>query len=50
MIELCKEYSRCKVKLEKNIISTKPIGGVTRIELGNLLENFKTDILGAINS
>ena len=25
-------------------------GGHTRIELGNLLENFKTDILGAMGS
>ena len=25
-------------------------GGVTRVELGNLLENFKTDILGAMGS
>ena len=25
-------------------------GGVTRMELGNLLENFKTDILGAMGS
>ena len=25
-------------------------GGVTRIELGNLLENFKIDILGAMGS
>ena len=25
-------------------------GGVTRVESGNLLENFKTDILGAMGS
>ena len=25
-------------------------GGVTRVELGNLLENFKTNILGAMGS
>ena len=33
--------------LEENIPSS---GGVTRIELGNLLNNFKTDILGAMGS
>ena len=30
--------------------NTPSSGGVTRMELGNLLENFKTDILGAMGS
>ena len=32
--------------------NTKPStpGGVTRVELGNLLENFKTNLLGTIGS
>ena len=25
-------------------------GGITRVEIGNLLDNFKTDILGAMGS
>ena len=34
-----------------NLKGNTPIsGGITRIELGNLLENFKTDILGAMGS
>jgi hypothetical protein len=29
---------------------TSTSGGVTKVELGNLLENFKTDLLGTIGS
>lgn len=32
------------------IRSTKSIGGVTKVELGNLFKNFKTDIMGTIRS
>ena len=35
---------------EKTRINVPSSGGVTRMELGNLLENFKTDILGAMGS
>jgi len=55
--ELCRTYSRSRGKTVKSM--REPInkntkvptsGGVTRIELGNLLENFKIDILGTIGS
>jgi hypothetical protein len=55
--ELCRTYSRSKGKTEKSVrepvnknTKTSTSGGVTRVELGNLLENFKTDILGTIGS
>ena len=57
--EICKNYSRTRGKVakkfrepfSKNIRGNVPISsGVTRVELGNLLENFKTDILGAMGS
>ena len=50
IIEICKQYSRIKAKIGKSIRTTKPIGGVTRTKLGNLLEYFKMDILGSISS
>jgi hypothetical protein len=54
--EYCKRYSRSQAKTGKsirdptNIIAKPTSGGVTRIELGNLLENFKTNILHTISS
>ena len=55
--ELCRTYSRSKGKTIKSVRepfnrNTKATtsGGVTRSELGNLLENFKTDILSTIGS
>ena len=56
---MCINYSRSRGKFGRNIQepynrnlkgNTPSSGGVTRIELGNLLENFKTDILGAMGS
>ena len=56
---MCKNYSRSRGKVGKhfqepysrNIRGNIPSSGeVTRVELGNLLENLKTDILGAIGS
>ena len=55
--EICINYSKSRGKVGTNIRepynrkpkrNTSSSGGVTRIELGNLLENFKTDILGAM--
>jgi hypothetical protein len=52
----CKRYSRSQAKIGKSIrdptkrIAKLTSGGVTRIELGNLLEKFKTDILHTISS
>ena len=56
--ELCKTYFRDRVKTGKNIArdpfsrtsKVADSSGVTRIELGNLLENFKTDLLSTISS
>ena len=56
---MCRNYSRSRGKVGRNIRepynrnlkgNTPIFGGVTRIELGNLLENFKTDILGEMGS
>ena len=51
---LCRKYSRGKAKQGRGIRDTKvnkyASKGVTRVELGNLLENFKTDILGTLSS
>ena len=52
--EMCRNYSRIRGKVERNLWepynrnlkgNTPISGGVTRMELGKLLENFKTDIL-----
>jgi hypothetical protein len=55
--EMCKNYSRSRAKTRKNVWdpynrSLKPIssGGITREDIGNLLENFKIDILSTIGS
>ena len=51
---LCQKYSYIKAKHGKSVRDTRVnksvLGRVTRIELGNLLENFKTDILGTLSS
>jgi hypothetical protein len=55
IVEYCKKYSRSQAKTGKssrdpvNRIAKPATGGVTRMELGNMLENFKTDILNTIN-
>ena len=57
--EMCRNYSRIRGKVgrilrepyNRNLKGNTPSSrGVTRIELGNLLENFKSDILGAMGS
>jgi hypothetical protein len=54
--ELCKRYSRGITKSGKNprdLVSriTNPSGGgVTRTEIGNMLDNFKTNILSSFSS
>jgi hypothetical protein len=55
--ELCRTYSRSRGKNAKSVrelvnknTKVPTSGGVTRIELGNLLEKFKTNILGTIGS
>ena len=57
--EICRNYSRSRGKVKINLRNpynrnlkgnTPSSGGVTRMELGNLLENFNTDILGVMSS
>ena len=54
--EYCKRYSYSQSKIGKSVRDpknriTKPTpGGVTRIELGNILKKFKADILNTISS
>jgi len=55
--ELCRTYSRSKGKTAKSVrepvnknTKTSTSGGVTKVELGNLLDNFKTDLLGTIKT
>ena len=51
IVEMCKKYSRSKAKVGKGVRVVKSsFGGITRLELGNLLENFKTNILGTISA
>jgi len=60
VIELCRTYSRSQAKVGKKLrelrdnsidyVQKKTVANsVTRFELGNLLENFKTDILNTIS-
>jgi hypothetical protein len=55
--EMCKNYSRSRAKTGKNVWdpysrNLKPVssGGITRIDIGSLLEKFKIDILITIGS
>jgi hypothetical protein len=47
--EMCKNYSRSRAKTGKNVwdpynksLKLVSLGGIMRVEIGNLLENFKT--------
>lgn len=54
--ELCRKYSRGKAKIGKDSrdylskVSKYASGSVTWVELGNLLENFKTNLLSTLSS
>ena len=57
--EMCKNYSKSRGEVTKifwehfsrNIRGNVPSsGGITGVEIRNLLENFKTDILGEMGS
>ena len=54
--ELCRNYSRGRAKTRKDPmqslskVSKSASGSVTRVELGNLLENFKIDLLSTLSS
>jgi hypothetical protein len=56
ILELCRKYSRGtskKGKGPRDILTRtgKTVGGgVTRVEIGNMLEDFKTDILSSLSS
>eukprot|EP00253_Pinus_taeda_P029985 PITA_29985 len=52
--DLCEKYSRSKAKIGKRTISSKVTksasASVTRAEIGNLLEEFKTDLLSTLGT
>jgi hypothetical protein len=55
--EMCRNYLRSRAKTGKSVrdpyrrnLKKNSLGGITRVEIGNLLENFKTDILSTIGS
>eukprot|EP00253_Pinus_taeda_P024888 PITA_24888 len=52
--DLCEKYSRSKAKMGKRTLSSKVTksasASVTRVEIGNLLEDFKTDLLSMIGN
>ena len=52
--ELCEKYSRSKAKIGKRTISSKATKSastsITRAEIGNLLEEFKTDLLSTLGT
>jgi hypothetical protein len=55
--EMCKKYSSSRAKTGKNVrdpynrsLKLVSSGGIMRAEIGNLLENFKTNILSTIGS
>lgn len=54
IVELCKKYSRSKAKIGKITISSKATkfasASVTRAEIGNLLEEIKTDLLSTLGT
>eukprot|EP00253_Pinus_taeda_P005658 PITA_05658 len=54
IVELCQKYSRGRSKIGKREVSSKAAksaaGGITRAEIGNLLENFKTDLLSTLGT
>ena len=52
--ELCEKYSRSKAKMGKRTLSSRVTktasASVTRDEIGNLLEEFKTDLLSTLGN
>ena len=52
--KLCRKDPYSKARYGRGVRDTRvnksPSGGVTRVELGNILENFKSDILGTPSS
>lgn len=50
--ELCEKYSRIKAKIGKRTIQNHKYAStsVTRVEIGNLLEEFKTDLLSMLGT
>jgi hypothetical protein len=53
--DLCRRYSRSQAKSSKgpritlSKVTKSTTSGVTMIELGNLLENFKTNFIGTLS-
>eukprot|EP00253_Pinus_taeda_P017200 PITA_17200 len=54
IVDLCEKYSRSKARNGKRAISSKATksasASVTRVEIGNLLEEFKTNLLSTLGT
>ena len=51
IVEMCRKYSRSKSKARKGVRVVKSSSrGITKLELGSLLENFKIDILSTTSA
>jgi len=54
IVELCEKYSRSKAEIGKRTLLSKATksasASVTRAEIGNLLEEFKTDLLSTLGN
>jgi hypothetical protein len=56
IVEMCRKYSRGRAKAGKGSrdalskVTKSATGSITRAKLGNLLENFKTDLLSTLGS
>lgn len=52
--DLCQKYARGRSKSRKRDVNSKAAksaeGGVTRVEIGSLLENFKTNLLSTLGT
>jgi hypothetical protein len=55
--EMCRNYSRCRSKIGKSVrdpysrnLKIDSSGGITRVDIGKLLENLKINILSKIES
>jgi hypothetical protein len=54
--EMCRKYSRGKAKAGKSQrdalskVTKTATGSITKAEIGNLLENFKTELMGTLSS
>ena len=54
IVELCQKYSRGRARTRRRYVISKitksTTGSITRVELGNLLEDFKTDLVSTLGT